>query len=469
MSQPAQNSQSSALKLNQAKTHPSSVQYVIDIQSLSKSFKRKTLKAGYSTLKSFFLSGLLAPFKSQDNLKGPQYVEVIKNLTLRIPKGSCAGIIGRNGTGKSTLLKLISGIYKPDLGTLKVTGRIAALIELGAGFHPDFTGRENLLLGGIMHGLTRQEIQERIPKIAEFAELNEVLDDPVRTYSSGMFMRLGFSLAVHTEPDILIVDEVLAVGDEAFQHKCSEKISELRAAGKTLLLVTHDLGAVERWCDEVLWLHEGEVKDRGNPRRVIDEYRTFVERKEQRDILRDEQQQLKNNPSDLASQNANHTDKQSERWGSREIEIYNIVLSGPQGDQQRIFHEEDSLRVEFEYQLNESSKHITKDVVFGIAIRRNDGLVLHGTNTDLEGISFSVEGTSGKVCYSLKRLGLLDGVYLIDVAVHKRDGYPYDYQQSAMKFSVRSSIKQVGVLVPEHSWQINGVISSALNQSELNR
>ena len=229
------------------------VQYAIDIVGLEKSFKRQTLsRGGYTTLKSSLFGLFRRAGREQ-----PAVTRAVAGLTMRVPQGASIGVIGRNGSGKSTLLKLITGIYKPTKGRISVNGRVAALIELGAGFHPDFTGRENLMLAGIMMGLSRTEIESRFDEIVEFAGLRDVIDDPVRTYSSGMFMRLGFSVAVHTDPDVLLIDEVLAVGDAAFIRKCKERVSELRHSGKTLLLVSHDLEAVERWCDEVVWLHKG--------------------------------------------------------------------------------------------------------------------------------------------------------------------------------------------------------------------
>ena len=163
-------------------------------------------------------------------------------MSFTVPRGSTFGVIGRNGSGKSTALKLVAGITKPTSGTVKVDGRISALIELGAGFHPEISGRENVFINGIMLGLTKREIQDRFDEIVDFAELREFIDAPVKTYSSGMYMRLGFAVAIHVDPDVLLVDEVLAVGDEGFTHKCLDKFAELRRRGKTILLVTHSLG-----------------------------------------------------------------------------------------------------------------------------------------------------------------------------------------------------------------------------------
>src|SRR5215813_7460411 len=174
------------------------------------------------------------------------------------------------------MLKLVAGIAKPTSGTLRVNGRISALIELGAGFHPEISGRENVFINGIMLGLTKKEIQRRFDEIVEFAELAEFIDAPVKTYSSGMYMRLGFSVAIHVDPDVLLVDEVLAVGDEGFTHKCLDKFGEFKRRGKTILLVTHSLNLVERFCDEALWLDGGHARGHGDPRRVVDAYLAAV-------------------------------------------------------------------------------------------------------------------------------------------------------------------------------------------------
>ena len=194
--------------------------------------------------------------------------------------GRTCGVIGRNGSGKSTALKLVAGITKPTSGTVAVEGRISALIELGAGFHPEISGRENVFINGIMLGLSRREIERRFDEIVEFAELREFIDAPVKTYSSGMYMRLGFAVAIHVDPDVLLVDEVLAVGDEGFTHKCLDKFAEFRRTGKTILLVTHSLGLVERFCDEALWLDEGQLRSQGDPKRVVDAYLAAVEKSE---------------------------------------------------------------------------------------------------------------------------------------------------------------------------------------------
>lgn len=421
------------------------VDYVVDIVGLSKSFQRKTRSKGsYTTLKS----SLLNLFRGRQKASVGEHpvTHAIKDLTMRIPRGSSVGLIGRNGSGKSTFLKLVTGIYKPTAGQVSVLGRVAALIELGAGFHPDFTGRENLMLAGVMHGLTKEQVLERFDEIVAFAELEDVIDDPVRTYSSGMFMRLGFSVAVHTDPDILLVDEVLAVGDAGFVAKCKDRIGELRKQGKTLILVTHDLDSVERWCDEAIWLHQGEVKDRGFPRRVIDAYRQFIERGEEEEILTAE------HSHPVVGSDAPRTEPA--RWGSREIEITGVHLVSAHGDEKRVFHPSDGLTIRVEYKLNAPEQ----DIVFGIGINRGDGLTVLGTNTAIDRVILPGLRETGVVECAIEKLGILDGSYSIDVAVHRADGYPFDYHQGALHFSVRSENKVVGVITPERTWRVNNEV-----------
>lgn len=426
------------------------VDYVVDIVGLSKSFQRRTRgKNSYTTVKSALVS-LVRGRKAGRAEACAAVTHAIRDLTLRIPRGSSIGLIGRNGSGKSTFLKLLTGIYKPTSGKVSVLGRVAALIELGAGFHPDFTGRENLMLAGVMHGLSREQVLERFDEIVKFAELEDVIDDPVRTFSSGMFMRLGFSVAVHTDPDILLVDEVLAVGDAGFVAKCKDKIGELRKQGKTLILVTHDLDSVERWCDEAIWLHQGEVRDRGYPRRVIDSYRHFIEKGEEQEILDQEQRARVESPSHEITERT--TDLESARWGSRELEITGVDVTDQNGSEKRVFHPGDPLKVVINYRVNSAQS----DVVCGVALHRADGLHIFGTNTEIDGARLAELGADGTISCQFNRLGLLDGAYFIDVALHRADGYPFDYHKAVLHFSIRSDNKVVGVISPERSWSHNG-------------
>lgn len=206
-----------------------------------------------------------------------EHLQVLKGIDLEVKHGECVALVGRNGAGKSTLLSLLSKVYKPTEGTIEINGRVAPLLELGAGFHPDLTGLENILFNGMILGLTRKEVQERTDEIVDFAEIRHHIDSPIRTYSSGMLARLGFSIAVHVDAEILIVDEVLAVGDYAFEQKCYTYIDEFRKKGGTILFVSHNSDAVRRVADRVVWLQSGEVKMDGDVEDVLSHYLTAGE------------------------------------------------------------------------------------------------------------------------------------------------------------------------------------------------
>ena len=410
----------------------------VSIESVSKYFRRRSSKPNtYTTLKSRLFSGGLFSGDFTDSK-----FTALDRVKVEVPTGSSFGVVGRNGSGKSTLLKLIAGIYHPDEGRVQVRGRIAALIELGAGFHPEFSGRENIYLGGIMYGLTRKEIDKKFETIVEFAELGQFIDDPVRTYSSGMFMRLGFSLAIHTDPDILLIDEVLAVGDAGFVAKCRDKISEFKSKGKTLIFVTHDLDSVVRWCDTAIWIDKGVVAARGEPRVVIDKYLQRIGEGEQAALEKKNQVIDEEKVEDTAGDDET-------RWGSQDVRIDSVKMRAEGGEEKWLFNPEDSVCIEVSYTVHKP----VGDLVFGVGILRVDGFSVHGTNTDIDGVKLEGLGqSSGKYVYRIERLGLVEDSYFLDVAAHSADGTPYDYHHRLHKFSVKSSTKSVGVYSPKRNW-----------------
>ncbi len=242
--------------------------FVIDLENIWKKYPAKKDRPGF---KEFILNFPKVIYKKNDHKDTPFYA--LKGVTLKIKKGECIGIIGQNGAGKTTLLSIIIGTISPSKGKVKVTGRITPLLELGAGLHPDLTGRENIVLNGILLGLSKKEILKKMDYIINFSELGEFIDLPIRTYSSGMYLRLAFSVAIHTDPEILIIDEVLAVGDEKFQKKSKETILKLIKGGITTVFVSHNLKDIEEICDRALWLHHGEIVAEGNPKMVTEMYR----------------------------------------------------------------------------------------------------------------------------------------------------------------------------------------------------
>jgi ABC-type polysaccharide/polyol phosphate transport system ATPase subunit len=243
----------------------------IRLAGVRKHFRKYTVRGGYSTLKTSLVNRIF-----RRKFPSGNYLDVLNGVDLDVAPGLTLGIIGRNGSGKSTLLKVMAGIIRPDSGVVEVLGRVSPLIELGAGFHPDFSGRENVYLNGLVIGMSKAETEQRFDSIVEFAGLADAIDDPVRTYSSGMYMRLGFSVAVHADPDVLLIDEILAVGDESFVARCYERIAEFQGAGKTLVLVSHSLESIERWCHEAVWIDDGRVAARGYPTEVTRLYHAAV-------------------------------------------------------------------------------------------------------------------------------------------------------------------------------------------------
>lgn len=248
----------------------------VELRGVSKTYRRHTERPLATTLKSYLLYDL---WRWRNAAVGS--IAAIRDVNLSIQKGTTVGIIGRNGSGKSTLLKLITRIVKPDAGTVHVNGNVSALLELGAGFHPDLTGRENVIINGIILGLTNSEIKSRMDEIVEFAELRDYIDEPVRTYSSGMYMRLAFSTAVHVDPEVFIIDEVLAVGDGAFVERCTERMNHFKRLGKTIILVTHNLPMVSHWCHEAVWLDGGCLKMKGESGEVVQAYRGLLSDQQQ--------------------------------------------------------------------------------------------------------------------------------------------------------------------------------------------
>ena len=357
-----------------------------------------------------------------------EVVHALKDVSFSVERGHCFGVVGANGSGKSTLLKLIAGTAKPTSGTIEVEGRISALLELGAGFHPDFTGRENAYLNGSLLGLTRRETEAAMPAIEAFAQLGRFFDAPIKTYSSGMAARLGFAVAVHVDPDVLLVDEVLAVGDEYFQHKCYAKIAEFRGAGKTIVLVSHDIGLIQRLCDRAIWLDQGRVAASGTVRDVATAYHLEVGERELRErALRGEV---------------------GGRTGSGEIEIVSAKVIGRDGEAKTLLEIGDPASFEIRYR-NRSG---LGDAVFGVYVYRDDGTGIYGTNTMLDDVAVPLR-EEGVVRFAMDALALLPGAYDVDVAATDRSDRHYDYHQKALNFRVVGSSREVGIARLPHRWE----------------
>ena len=433
----------------------------IEASGVTKVYRRYSGRRQFATLKSALLRGTVLR-----DLHPAGTFAAVRNVSFKVPQGATYGIIGRNGSGKSTMLKLVAGITKPTEGTVTVNGRLSALIELGAGFHPEISGRENVFINGIMLGLSKREITRRFDEIVEFAELQDFIEAPVKTYSSGMYVRLGFAVAINVDPDVLLVDEVLAVGDEAFTHKCLDKFAEFRRRGKTILLVTHSLNLVERFCDNVLWLDSGTARGEGDPRRVVSEYIADVAKAEEKTLAtadaREQERVGQVTPAAPAEKGAgagaavvgdelpSDGFKVGEgRWGSREIEIAEVRIVGADGAPRHVFQSGEAAAVEMTVRAHKK----VGPVVFGVSIFNADGVCCYGTNTNIEELAVPEFEGEQAVTFRIRSLDLVEGSYKLDVAAHREDGYAYDYHRLLYSFRVHSRTKDVGIFRPAHSWE----------------
>jgi ABC-type polysaccharide/polyol phosphate transport system ATPase subunit len=389
----------------------------IEVSHVHKLYRRYGRRKSFGTLKSALLSGRLLR-----DLQPDQVLEALKNVSFDVRAGRTFGIIGRNGSGKSTMLKLIAGIGKPTSGVIKVQGRVSALIELGAGFHPEISGRENVFINGMMLGLSKRAIAQRFDEIVAFAELEEFIDAPVKTYSSGMYMRLGFAVAINVDPDVLLVDEVLAVGDQAFTHKCLAKFEELRRGGRTILIVTHSLDMVTRFCEEALWLDEGRIRGHGAPPQVIDAYLAAV--------AETEQQKHERMPHRLGV-----------------VEIVDVQLLGPDKRVTTMFASGDP--VEIRVTLSTSTPVHDAELTFSIV--NADGVRCCGASTLQDGVRPAVLDGTGVATCRIERLDLVDGTYSLDVAIHQADGTMY-HEDHRTKFTMTSHQRDVGVFQFPRQW-----------------
>jgi ABC-2 type transport system ATP-binding protein len=351
----------------------------------------------------------------------------VHDVSFEVPEGSTFGLIGENGSGKSTMLKCIAKILRPDRGSIESHGKISALLELGAGFHPDLSGRENVYLNGAILGLSRKQLEARFDEIVGFAGIEQFIDTPVRNYSSGMYVRLGFSVAINVDPDILLVDEVLAVGDVEFQRRCMERFDEMRSSGKTIVIVTHALGSVRNLCDELALLEHGELRRVGPPADVIDEYLgdVFEDR-----VLDGEF---------------------GERWGTREGEVERVELIDAGGEPTKRLRTGDSVVIRMHYVMHEP----LEQPVFGIGIQRMDGAEVTGPNTREAGlVPQCVEG-SGVIDLRVERLMLVPGTYDLTVSlVNFTLTHTYDCRYRVLRFDVEAGdpYAEFGVVALDGTW-----------------
>ena len=388
----------------------------VDVSNVSKRyFLRKEVMR---SLKSTVL-GLLTGKRIREDLWA------LKDVSFSLEPGETVGVIGANGAGKSTLLGIIAGTITPTSGSVHVEGRMSTLLELGAGFHPDLTGRENVFLNGSILGLSKKYIEERFSDIVHFAGLSEFIDMPVKHYSSGMYVRLGFAVAVEVDPDVLLVDEVLAVGDEEFRKKCMNKMASFQKAGKTILVVSHDLEAVKRICHKVILLGEGSIVDLGDPNKVVEEYvRLGLE--QQDNVVKRE-------------------------WGTKEAVISGITFCNEAGEETSRFTSGEPIVIRIAYKC----RRRIDDPIFGFGITDYQGRLCYGSNTIIENVPIShIEG-EGEVRLVIDSSPILRGKYYLSFSLHSRD-HRTNYHRLGNMFSIRiaSDTKEEGFVNLRCAWQI---------------
>ena len=387
-------------------------EYAVEVNNVSKMFKLYHENVRSLKEKVLFF-----------NKRGYEEFWALKDIDIQVKEGETLGIIGANGSGKSTLLKLTTRILYPTTGRVVTNGSIAALLELGAGFQPDLTGRENVYLNASILGFSKKEVDKRFDDIVAFAEMERFIDNHVRNYSSGMYIRLGFAVAISVDPDILIVDEVLAVGDEAFQRKCIERIEEIQQAGKTIIFVTHNVEMTREICTKVVMLESGKIVKEGKPREVVNFYHQTMESAEQ---------------------------ERAER-GNRQMEVLGVALLNSKEEAVNDFDTGEDMKIRVAYRANEP----TEDPVFGFSIDDYRGFTAYGTNTRLKDMNLGTVKGEGFVQFDLKGLPMLEGRYLVSVAIHSRDeSIVYHWLDRYYPFDMHSDINDAGLLYIPSSVQV---------------
>jgi lipopolysaccharide transport system ATP-binding protein len=385
----------------------------------------------------------------------------LQNVSFTVKRGETLGIIGENGSGKSTLLKVIAGVFYPDRGRVTVNGKIAPFLELGVGFQPELTADENVYIYGSIMGLNRARIKNKIDDIFEFAELEKFRNAKLKNFSSGMYARLAFSTAISTDPEIILIDEALAVGDEAFQRKCYEKINEFRKNEKTIIFVSHGLGTVKQLCERSILLSHGRINSIGYSEKVINDYHVGIYAKEELKI-KEQQKKLKGLTEENRANIAPAPDQKNveivnieqnltNRWGSHEIKILEVKFFDENGAERYFFKTGETLTVQLKYYTKKPIENPT----FGVAIFSNDGTYVYGSNTRVDNLSFGTIDGEGIITLTYDNLSLLNGTFFLDVAIYDELAVAtYDYIKHNYSFKVQDDTGNEGICKMSHKYKI---------------
>ena len=356
---------------------------------------------------------------------------VLDGICFEVKKGEAIGLIGHNGCGKSTTLKLLTKIMYPDKGKIEMRGRVSSLIELGAGFHPDMSGRENIYINASIFGLSRKEIDARLDDIIEFSELEEYIDNPVRTYSSGMYMRLAFSVAINVNADILLIDEILAVGDVNFQAKCFNRLREIKGKGTTIVIVSHSLEQIEQICDRSIWIHEGHIYAEGNPKDIHPQYIRFMAKN--RHLA----------PAALEKLHSEEEENENYHVVISQIEIYS---RGEKSNGVIFVGTDIEITAKYETDLP------VEDVTLGFSFYRGDGLCCYGTNSKTDHARTMRMTKNGKIKLMFPKVNMLPGEYWMDLYVEDRTGVRIVSVVKACHIQIYADVTETGITRMEHSW-----------------
>lgn len=396
-------------------------EYAIDIQNITKTYNM------YKKPSDRFKEALNPLKKSYHDL-----FYALKDVTMQIEKGEMIGFVGENGSGKSTILKIITGVLTPTSGTMKIDGKISALLELGSGFNPEYSGYENIFLNGMVLGFSREEMEERVDDVIQFADIGDHLYQPVKTYSSGMFVRLAFAVAINVDPDILIVDEALAVGDLEFQLKCMEKFTEIKNSGKTILFVSHDVNSIRRFCDRTFWLKNGEIVESGDTMDVTTNYENFLKKKSIKTVDREKTIQNEETVPDI-------------------IEIEKATLLNGALEPLDIVTQDEKVILKIEYTVKNDT---IKSPVCGVAIRTVDNNYVCGLNTLLDEIK--IPWKKGKNVFYLEygKMSLLTGEYYFDIAFFEEHAtVPLVYKTKYLNMFISGRYAGEGIVILDHEWK----------------
>lgn len=400
----------------------------IEVKNVTKSFR--IYKDKSNSLKDKVL------FKERNRYEARA---VLKGISFNIKKGEAVGLIGHNGCGKSTTLKLLTQIIYPDSGTIKISGRVSSLLELGAGFHPDMSGRDNIYINASIFGLTKREIDERVNDIIDFSELGDYIDSPVRTYSSGMYMRLAFSVAINVNADVLLIDEILAVGDANFQEKCTKELQKIKKQGTTIIIVSHSLGQIESICDRSIWLNDGVIAEDNSPAYVHRRYLEFMEdysfKNENTRFVREEEK-----PED-----------QPTRKGNGKIRIEKVICCDANKERKNAFDMEEDVSVVVSYKVIEP-----EEVNIFVGISRIDYLLCYSVDYWEEKGSYIKLKEDGEIVINFPDIQLLPSKYMVDIRIFDKEGNDIDVYNEAAEFYTCSQKHENGLFRMNHTWVIAG-------------